>query len=105
MRLYRNGGIQQNRENILREVIFFLDVFGPLEEEDKSVDVGLDSVDEVIIVKGIDLLDLDSGSSHTFDQLGEYPRIRFNCAPLIKHFIFKSLYSLKKVGNHIFFTG
>ena len=122
VRLYGNGCIKQNRENglsstgivnnlsrkeeiliVLRKIILFLDVFGPLEEENKAIDVGLDPVDKLIIIEGIYLLDLHCGSSHALYQLGEYTWIWFNCAPLIKHFIFKSLYSLKKAETHIFF--
>jgi len=35
---------------VLRDVVFLLDVLGPLEEEDKAVDVGLYSVNEIVVI-------------------------------------------------------
>jgi hypothetical protein len=47
--------------------------------------VGLYAGNEIVILKRIDFLDLDSGRAHLLHQLREDTRVRFNCAPLIKH--------------------
>ena len=99
-----DGGIKQNRQNslsgtcvvdnlpgkeqiliVVLKMVFLFDIFGPLEQKDESVDMGLNSVDEVVLVERVDLFYLNRGGSYFFDQLGEDTRVGFDCAPLIEH--------------------
>ena len=66
-------------------MVLLFDIFGPLEQKDESVDMGLNSVDEVVLVQGVDLFYLDRGGSYLFYQLCEDSRVGFYCAPLIEH--------------------
>jgi hypothetical protein len=34
---------------VVEQVLFLFDVLGPLEEEDKAVDLGFDPIDEIIV--------------------------------------------------------
>ena len=52
---------------VFSEGVFFLDIFGPFEEEYESIDVWLYAIDEIVIFERVDLFYLDSRSSHTFD--------------------------------------
>lgn len=70
---------------VVLKVIFFFDVFGPFEEKDEPVYIGLNSVDNFVVLEGVNLLDLNARGSHFFDQFGEYSRIWLDSAPLIKH--------------------
>lgn len=75
-------------------MLLLLDVLGPLEEEDEAVDVGLYSVDEVVVLERVNFFDLHGGGSHLLDQFGEDPRVGLDCAPLIKH-DYSNLYMLR----------
>ena len=70
---------------VLLEGIFFLNVLGPFEEEDEAVDVGLNPVDEIVFIKGVDFLDLNSRRPYFLDKFGEDPWIGLDGAPLIEH--------------------
>ena len=73
---------------ILGQGISFLDVFGPLEQKDKSVYSRLNAVNKIVILKTIDFLDLSCGSSDLLDQLSKDPWIGLDSTPLIKHFLY-----------------
>ena len=70
---------------VVLKVIFLFDVLGPLEQEDEAVDVWLDASDDLVVLKRVDLLDLNAGGSHLFDEFGKDSRVRLNSAPLIEH--------------------
>ena len=99
-----DGSIEEDRQNGLRgacvvddlpgeeeilvvvdEVVLLLDILGPLEEEDKAVDVGLHAVDQIVLFKGVYFLDLDGRGSHLLDEFGEDGGIGLDRAPLIEH--------------------
>jgi len=92
--LYLNGSIEKNRQNglggtsiiddlsseeqilvVILKMIFLFDVFGPFEEEDEAVYLRLNMVDDLVVLERIYLLDLNSRSSHFFDELGEDSRV------------------------------
>ena len=56
-------------------MVLLFDIFGPLEQKDESVDMGLNSVDEVVLIEGVDLFYLDRGGSYLFYQLCEDTRV------------------------------
>lgn len=44
---------------VVLKMLLLLDVLGPLEEENEAVDVRLYSIDEVVVLEGVDFLDLN----------------------------------------------
>ena len=44
---------------VVLQMLLLLDVLGPLEEENEAVDVRLYSIDEVVVLEGVDFLDLN----------------------------------------------
>ena len=77
---------------VVKQVLFLLDVFSPLEEEDKTINVRLNSCNKIVILKWVNFLYLDGRSSNLFDQLSEYSWVRLDCAPLIEHILYLNLY-------------
>lgn len=44
---------------VVLQMLLLLDVLGPLEEENEAVYVRLYSIDEVVVLEGVDFLDLN----------------------------------------------
>ena len=71
------------------------EAFLPLEEEDESVNIRLDFVDQFVIFHTVDFFDLDGRSANFLDQLSENSRVWFDRAPLIEH----EIYNWFKISN------
>lgn len=70
------------------EMFSGFEVFFPLEEEDESVNIRLDFVDQFVIFHTVDFFDLDGRSAYFLDKFSENSGVRFDRAPLIEHEIY-----------------
>lgn len=57
------------------EMFSGFEAFFPLEEEDESVNIRLDFVDQFVILHTVDFFDLDGRSPNFLDQLSENSRV------------------------------
>ena len=72
---------------VFLKMIFFLDIFGPFEEEDKSIDIWLNCIDEMVLIECVYFLYLYSRCPNFLDEFREHSWIRLDSAPLIEHLI------------------